>query len=208
MSPCLQSWRHFSSNARFYLLSNQRLCISLLYLWVEQHFNHGRKLVSLKEMIGMFKDTHRKNAPSNKTPVLTKIMKMDNWVVGTSNQLFSKRFLNWNKIFKKIKQFQNSFLLVHLVLFILFVFTLDFDMAVLYGNDAFSILVLWTKKRYSIFLKKVFVFQRNCFKVKVLKTFKISTDFYIKTYQSLKRRAVLKVPRAIFQKNLCSFCWI
>ena len=103
MSPCLQSWRHFSSNARFYLLSNQRLCITLLYLWVEQHFNHGRKLVSLKEMIGMFKDTHRKNAPSNKTPVLTKSMKMDNWVVGTSNQLFSKRFLNWNKNFQKNK---------------------------------------------------------------------------------------------------------
>ena len=38
-------------------------------------------------------------------------------------------------------------------------------MAVFYGNDAFWILVLSTKKRYSSFLKKVFVFQKICFKV-------------------------------------------
>ena len=35
-----------------------------------------------------FKDTHRKQAPRNKTPTLTKSMNMDIWVVGTSNQLF------------------------------------------------------------------------------------------------------------------------
>ena len=33
-----------------------------------------------------------------------------------------------------------------------------------------------TKKRYSNFLKKVFVFQKTCFKFKVLKTFKISSE--------------------------------
>ena len=51
-------------------------------------------------------------------------------------------------------------------------------MAVLYGNDAFSILVLLTTKWYSNFLKKVFDFQKICFQV--LKTFKISTDSHIK----------------------------
>ena len=35
-----------------------------------------------------FKDTHRENAPSNKTPLLTKSTNMGIWVVGTSNQLF------------------------------------------------------------------------------------------------------------------------
>ena len=40
------------------------------------------------------------------------------------------------------------------------------DMAVLFGNNAFSILVLSTKKRYSSFLKKALVFQKICFKVK------------------------------------------
>ena len=43
-------------------------------------------------------------------------------------------------------------------------------MAVLYENDAFSVLVLSTKKLYSRFLKKVFVFEKIGFKVKVLKT--------------------------------------
>ena len=45
------------------------------------------------------------------------------------------------------------------------------DRADLNGNDVFSILVASTKKRYSSFLKKIFVSQKICFKVKVLKTF-------------------------------------
>ena len=39
------------------------------------------------------------------------------------------------------------------------------NMTVLHGNDAFSILEFSTKKRYSSFLKKVFVFQKVYFKV-------------------------------------------
>ena len=72
------------------------------------------------------------------------------------------------------------------------------DRAVLYGNVAFTILVLLTKKRYSSFLKKVFLFQKICFKVKVLKTFKISSDYHRKTCRSLKRRATLKIPSTVF----------
>ena len=34
-----------------------------------------------------FKDTHRKKAPSNKTPALLESMNIGIWVVGTSNQL-------------------------------------------------------------------------------------------------------------------------
>ena len=48
-----------------------------------------------------------------------------------------------------------------------------------YGNDAFSILVLLTKDRYSSFFEKGFRFHKICFKVK-------STDCFIKTYRSLK----------------------
>ena len=40
----------------------------------------------------------------------------------------------------------------------------------------FSALVNSTKKGYSNFLEKVFVFQKNCFKVKALKTLKIFSD--------------------------------
>ena len=50
----------------------------------------------------------------------------------------------------------------------------------MYGNVAFSFLVLSPKNRYSIVLKKVFVFQKKYFKVEVLKTLKISSDYHIK----------------------------
>ena len=60
--------------------------------------------------------------------------------------------------------------------------TLDFDWVVLCGNAAFSILVISTKKRYFSFVRKVFVFQKNYFKVKVLKMFKTSSEYHIKTY--------------------------
>ena len=38
-------------------------------------------------------------------------------------------------------------------------------------------------------------------KVKVLKTFKISSDCPIKTYQSFKRRVILKIPSISFQRT-------
>ena len=62
----------------------------------------------------------------------------------------------------------------------------------------FSILVLLTKQRYSSFFKKVFVLQKICFKVKVWKTFKTSTDCLIKTCRSLKWRVILKIPSIVY----------
>ena len=44
----------------------------------------------LKMNSSIVKDTHREKASSNKTAALTKSMKMDIWVVGTSNQLFRR----------------------------------------------------------------------------------------------------------------------
>ena len=71
-------------------------------------------------------------------------------------------------------------------------------MAVLYGIDAFSILVPSTKKSVLQFFQKGFRFQKICFKVKVLKTLKISIDCHIKTRRSLKRKVILKMPSFIF----------
>ena len=68
------------------------------------------------------------------------------------------------------------------------------DMAVLYGNGAFLILLLSTKKRYSSFLKRIYVFQKICFKFKVLKTFKTSNDCHIKTCRYRKRRGYFEEP--------------
>ena len=56
-----------------------------------------------------------------------------------------------------------------------------------------SVLVLSTKKRYSSFLKNVFLFQKIYVEVKVLKSFKISSDCHIKACGSLKWRAILKI---------------
>ena len=59
----------------------------------------------------------------------------------------------------------------------------------------FSILVLSTKNRCTSFLEKAFVFQKICFKVKVLKTFKVFSDCHMKTCWSL----------GLFWKSLVSF---
>ena len=71
----------------------------------------------------------------------------------------------------------------------------------LYRNDAFSILLFSTKKRDSSFLKKIFVFHKICFRVKVLKACKISTDCHIKACRSLKRKAILEIPSTVFRRT-------
>ena len=93
-----------------------------------------------------FKDTHREKEPSNKIPEAFK-MKQNFWKnkVGTGKTSF--------------------FVVGYFVLTILFVLTLPSAIAVLYGNDALSILLFSTEKRYFSFLKKVFVLKKICFKV-------------------------------------------
>ena len=76
--------------------------------------------------------------PSNKTPALTKSKNKDIWVIGTSNQLFSfllKQNLKKNKVITG----KTPFSVVHFVLIIPLVLTLASDMAVLHGNDEFTI---------------------------------------------------------------------
>ena len=108
-----------------------------------------------------------------------------------------KSFFNSNKIFKVVPGKTSFFVIGPCVLSILFVLILASDTAVLYGI-VFSILVLSTEIRYSSFLKMVFVFQKFFMKLKVLKTFQVSSDFHIKICRSLKRRAVLKLPSTVF----------
>ena len=90
---------------------------------------------------------------------------------------------------------------VQFLLPILFVLALALDGAVLYRSVEFS------EKWYSSFLRKAFVFQKTCFRVTVMKTFKIPSDCHIKICRSLKRRAILKsLLLFFFSRNLCSFC--
>ena len=115
-----------------------------------------------------FKDTHREMSTSNKIPAFQdyEYGHLGRWYIKTT---LYNRLLNWKTIFEKIKQLlakPRSLWLVHFVLTILFVLKLASDMAVSYGNDAFSILVLSTKKRYFSFFMKVFVFQKILLKLK------------------------------------------
>ena len=74
--------------------------------------------------------------------------------------------------------------------------TLALDRVVFYGYVTLS-----SKTWYSSFVKKFFVFQKTCFRVKALKMFKISSDCLIKICWSLKRRGVLKISSAVFRGN-------
>ena len=91
---------------------------------------------------------------------------------------------------------------VHFVLPNLFVFTLAFDKAILYGSVAFSIIALSGKKQSSSSLKSILVFLKTYFIVKALKIFKISSDCYIRICRSLKRMAILKISGTVFKRNL------
>ena len=134
-----------------------------------------------------------------------KSMKMDIWVVSTTNQIFRRGSHTETKFSKNKVVTDRTLLQVYFVLPILLVLTMASDKAILFENVALSILIYLTKKQYSSFLIKVFFFQKIYFKVKLLKTFKISCGCHIKTCRSHNWRAVSKIPSTIFQKNPCSF---
>ena len=55
-----------------------------------------------------------------------------------------------------------------------------------------------TKKRFSSFVQMIFLFQKICFILKVLKIFKMFCHCHQKTYQSLKCRVTFKILIIIF----------
>ena len=105
---------------------------------------------------------------------------------------------------KKYSSYWRNYVLCDsFIVTILFALTLASDMVVLYGDDAFSILALSTKKSYSSFLTKVFVFQKICFKVKLLKTFQ---KFYIKKHADLSKGELFwKSLEQLFRRTYALF---
>ena len=61
---------------------------------------NGRTKVNLQKHC-CIKDTHKKKAPSNKTPALTKITNTGIWLVGTSNKLFIRDSYTETRFSKK-----------------------------------------------------------------------------------------------------------
>ena len=118
--------------------------------------------------IELIKDTQREKASSIKTSTLLKSINMEICLlVHQINSLYEVP--------------------------IPFALILTSDRAVLQGNAAVSISVLSTKKRFSIILKRVCLFQKISFKIRVIKTFKSFINCHIKTCQTLKRSAILKI---------------
>ena len=60
-----------------------------MYIYIYNIYN---VLTRKRKRKTKLKDTHRKEAPSNKAPALTKSSDMGIWVVGTSNQLFIRGY--------------------------------------------------------------------------------------------------------------------
>ena len=56
----------------------------------------------------------------------------------------------------------------------------------------------YSKKRYSSFLKRVCIFQKQCFKVEILKTLEISGDCHQKNMPISKAEGYFKNPLAVF----------
>ena len=123
-------------------------------------------------------------------------MKMDIWVICTSNQL---------SVFTLKLNFEKNIVISDKTPFSVLctphstVSILVFHRGVLYENMTFSIIVLSTKRQCCFFL--FFIFQKTLFKVKALKTFRIFSDCHMKICQSLKQRAVLKVHIYVLPRN-------
>ena len=130
-------------------LKIQRTLKSSIY-WILKHI-----FVSLTHFLkspSYLKDTHRESMPSNKTQALTKSVNMENWLIGTLNQLFiwgSYIQFQFSKI--KICSWQNSVLC-----------NLAFDRTVLYGKIAASIQLNGTP----VFKKMFWFFQKLISKLK------------------------------------------
>ena len=75
------------------------------------------------------------------------------------------------------------------------------DRAALHENVAFLILVLSTKKQYSSFVKKCLHFSENLFPNLNIENLQNFLWLSHKTWRSLERRAILKIPSTVFRRT-------
>ena len=106
------------------------------------------------------------------------------WLVGTSNQLFMRGSYTGTR--------DRSILYS----------SLAYHREVLYGSCVFNI-ITFNLKTVLHFFGNGLCFSENLCQSCVLKTSKICSVCHIKTWQSLKRRAISKIL-----SNLCAFCWL
>ena len=115
------------------------------------------------------------------------------WAILVLNELFTRDSYTQIRFSKKMKQLVaniHSLWWVHFALPIQFVLILAFVLTFSFASYCFEL-----KSDPPVFFRKGLVFQKTFFKVKILKTFKISCDCHIKPCLSLKRRAFFKNPK-------------
>ena len=162
---------------------------------VNRSFNFEAKPAYRFGVVGVERILTGKKAHSNKTPPLTKSMNLGIWVNDTF--MLYKRLLYWNNTFKKKN---NKVITGKTPLFVIGPFrtahSICLDIKFWQGNFVWkcyvSNLSTFNWKAVPQFFAKAFAFQKICFKVKALKTLKISADYHIKTCRS----------------HLCSLCWL
>ena len=99
--------------------------------------------------------SHRKKAPSNKTPALTKSINKDIWVIGTSNEPIMRGWkLKQNFQKNKVATGKIPFFVIDASCTPHSIYLKIAGMAVLYGNNVFSILVTPIRKPSPSFLKR------------------------------------------------------
>ena len=171
---------------------------SLAYLFTHLFKDTDRKVLLL------LKDTRREKLPQIK---LQRFRKVWIWTFGCLlyqiNSLYEvikfKQNFRKNKIvtgktmFFMICPFCTPHSICHL--------NIGFWQSSFVGKCCVFNLILSTKKWYSQFFEKSLRFSKKIFKVEVLKTFKVSSNFHIKTCRSLKGRGILKIPRTVFGRT-------
>ena len=115
-----------------------------------------------------------------------------------------KRFLYWNKVFKKQSSYwQNSVLCDRLILYSLYylsyywLLTGQFYMEML----RFQFLYFQLKNSTPVFWERFLFFRKLVSMFELLKTFKFSSDCHIKACQPLKQRAISKISSNFFLKE-------
>ena len=117
-------------------------------------------------------------------------MNMGIWVVGTSNQLFRRGSYSKTKFSTKQSSYYQSSVLR--------------DRSILYSPSIYLNIDFWQGSfvwKCCALNGSTFIFQKICFKAKVVNTLKIPSGCHIKTYWSLKRGAILKIPSAVFRRT-------
>ena len=170
--------------------SNRRLILSSKITYPQ-----AREQISSCRNSDALKDNHREKAPSNKIPAYKKYEygNFGPWHI-KSNLKLKQDFQKNEAIPGKAPFFViDPFCTQHSICL-----NIGFSYGIFTWNVCIFNLSVSMTKRYSSFSEKLFLFQKTCFRLEVLKMFKMSTDCHIKICGALEWRTILKISCTAF----------